>query len=198
MMGTNDLQLGGLYLLMAVMLVAGALIGRRAPLAKGVTSILAFVVIFGAGFIVFSFRDDLNYVAQRLEAEATGRPVQLSGDVIRVPIAVDGHFWVQAEVNGVPVDFLVDSGATMTTIGRKTAASVGVPVGDQRNQLVRTGNGLIRVATARAETVMLGDIERRDVRMFVADGDELNVLGMNFLTSLRRWSVEGRWLVLEG
>jgi aspartyl protease family protein len=197
-MVTNDLQLGGLYLLMAVMLIAGALIGRRAPIAKGITSILAFLVIFGAGFIVFSFRDDLHYVAQRLEAEATGRPVQLAGDVIRVPISIDGHFWVQAKVNGVPVDFLVDSGATMTTIGRKTAGLAGVPVGNQRNQLVRTGNGLIRVASGRAETVVLGDIERRNVRMFVADGDELNVLGMNFLTSLTRWSVEGRWLVLEG
>lgn len=195
---TNDLHLGGLYLLMAAMLIAGALIGRRAPLAKGITSILAFLVIFGAGFIVFSFRDDLNYVAQRLEAEATGRPVQLAGDVIRVPIAVDGHFWIQARVNGVPVDFLVDSGATMTTIGRQTAASAGVPVSRQRGQLVRTGNGLIRVATGNADTIMLGDIERRDVRMFVADGDELNVLGMNFLSSLTRWSVEGRWLVLEG
>jgi aspartyl protease family protein len=197
-MFTNDLQLGGLYLLMAVMLVAGALIGRRSAFAKGITSILAFVVIFGAGFIVFSFRDDLGYVAQRLEAEATGRPVRLAGDVIRVPLAIDGHFWVQADVNGVPVDFLVDSGATMTTIGRKTAALAGVPVGQQRNQIVRTGNGLIRVSVAQAETVALGDIERRDVRMFVADGDELNVLGMNYLTSLRRWSVEGRWLVLEG
>jgi aspartyl protease family protein len=195
---TNDLQLGGLYLLMAIMLIGGALIGRRAPLARGITSVLAFLVIFGAGFIVFSFRDDLHYVAQRLEAEATGKPVQLAGEVIRVPLAVDGHFWIQAEVNGVPVDFLVDSGATMTTIGRKTAALTGVPVGGQRNQLVRTGNGLIRVATATADTMSLGDIERRNVRMFVADGDDLNVLGMNYLTSLRRWSVEGRWLVLEG
>jgi aspartyl protease family protein len=195
---TNDLQFGTLYILMAIMLIGGALIGRRAPLAKGVTSVLAFVLIFGAGFIVFSFRDDLHYVAQRLEAEATGRPVQLEGDIIRVPMALDGHFWLEAEVNGVPVNFLVDSGATMTTIGRKTAALAGVPVGDQRNQLVRTGNGLIRVASTRAQTVTLGDIERRNVRMFVADGDELNVLGMNYLTSLKRWSVEGRWLILEG
>ena len=156
-MFTNDLQLGGLYLLMAVMLVAGALIGRRAPVARGITSILAFVVIFGAGFIVFSFRDDLGYVAQRLEAEATGRPVRLGGDVIRVPLAIDGHFWVQADVNGVPVDFLVDSGATMTTIGRKTAALAGVPVSNERSQLVRTGNGLIRVATGNADEVTLGD-----------------------------------------
>jgi aspartyl protease family protein len=194
----NDLQYGSLYLLAAFLLLAGALIGRRSALARGITSILAFLVIFGAGFIVFTFRDDLHYVAQRLESEATGRPVELAGDVIRVPMAVDGHFWLEARVNGVPVKFLVDSGATMTTIGRKTAALAGVPVGNTRNQLVRTGNGLIRVATARADQLTVGDIERRQVRMFVADGDELNVLGMNYLTSLKRWSVEGRWLILEG
>jgi aspartyl protease family protein len=167
-------------------------------LRRGLTSILAFVLIFGAGFIVFSFRDDLGYVAQRLESEATGKPVELAGDVIRVPMAIDGHFWLEADVNGVPVNFLVDSGATMTTIGRKTAALAGVPVSEQRNQLVRTGNGVIRVASARAQTVTLGGIERKNVRMFVADGDDLNVLGMNYLTSLKRWSVEGRWLILEG
>ena len=197
-MMTNDLQLGGLYLLMAAMLVLGALIGRRAPFARGITSVLAFVLIFGAGFIVFSFRDDLGYVAQRLQAEATGKPVQLADNRIRVPLAIDGHFWIQAEVNGVPVDFLVDSGATMTTIGRKTAALAGVSAGKQRNQIVRTGNGLIRVAVGNAENVSVGGIERNNVRMFVADGDELNVLGMNYLTSLKRWGVEGRWLVLEG
>lgn len=195
---TNDLHFGSLYILMALMLLAGALIGRRAPLAKGLTSILAFVLIFGAGFIVFSFRDDLGYVAQRLESEATGRPVELAGDVIRVPMAIDGHFWLEADVNGVPVNFLVDSGATMTTIGRKTAALAGVPVGERRNQLVRTGNGVIRVASTRAQSITLGGIERRNVRMFVADGEDLNVLGMNYLTSLKRWSVEGRWLILEG
>lgn len=195
---TNDLQLGSLYILMALMLLAGALIGRRAPLARGITSVLAFVVIFAAGFIVLSFRDDLHYVAQRLESEATGRPMAIADGTIRVPLSIDGHFWLQARVNGVPVDFLVDSGATMTTIGRKTAALVGVDVGGQRNQLVRTGNGLIRVAVANAGVVEAGEIERRNVRMFVADGDELNVLGMNYLTSLKRWSVEGRWLVLEG
>lgn len=195
---TNDLQYGTLYLLIAAMLLVGALIGRRAPIARGVTSVLAFIVIFGAGFVLFSFRDDLQYVAQRLEAEATGRPVQLAGDTIRVPMAIDGHFWLEADVNGVPVKFLVDSGATMTTIGRETAALADIRASEQRNQLVRTGNGVIRVATARAELVELGDIQRRNVRMFVADGEEINVLGMNYLTSLKRWSVEGRWLVLEG
>lgn len=193
---TNDIQLGSLYILMAVMLVAGSLIGRRGKVGRALTMAVAWLVIFGAGFVVFTFRDDLGYVAQRLEAEATGEPVRV-GEQVRVPMAVDGHFWVEALVNGKPTRFLIDSGATMTTVGRNTAELVKLRVSDERNQLVRTGNGVIRMADARAQTIEVGGIARENVRMFVAESDDLNVLGMNFLSSLRRWSVEGRWLILE-
>ena len=73
---TNDWMLGSLYLLMALMLVAGSLIARREPFAKMATMALAWVAIFGAGFILFTFRDDLGYVAERIKSEATGAPVQ--------------------------------------------------------------------------------------------------------------------------
>src|SRR3954470_11833878 len=112
---TNDTMLGGLYLLMAAMLVLGALMTRREPAAKMLTMALAWVLIFAAGFILFTFRDNFGWVAQRLKAEAVGTPVQ-EGRETRIPMAIDGHFWVNATVNGKPVKFLVDSGATMTTI----------------------------------------------------------------------------------
>ena len=194
---TNDWMLGSLYLLMAMMLVLGSLISRREPLAKMATMALAWVAIFGAGFVLFTFRDDLGYVAQRLKSEATGQPV-VEGGEIRIPMAIDGHFWVQGSVNGVPVKFLVDSGATMTTIGRDTAAAAAVPVSASRNQVVRTGNGMLRVASGRADSLAIGPIERTDVGLHVADHDDLNVLGMNYLSSLSRWGVEGRWLILQG
>lgn len=192
---TNDVMLGGLYLLMAAMLVLGGLMTRREPAARLLTMGLAWIAIFGAGFILFTFRDNLGWVAQRLKAEAIGTPVQ-QGNETRVPMAIDGHFWVDAKVNGKDVRFLVDSGATMTTIDRKTAAEAGVPVSIARDQFVRTGNGIIRVSSARADEVRIGGITRRDVGLEVADNDDLNVLGMNFLSSLSRWEVEGRWLVL--
>jgi aspartyl protease family protein len=192
---TNNLMLGGVYILMAMMLVLGALMSRREKAARLFTMALAWVAIFAGGFVLFTFRDDLGYVAQRLRAEATGEPV-VQGEEIRIPMAVDGHFWVDGEINGEKIKFLVDSGATMTTVGRDTAARVGMEVSPTRNQIVRTGNGFIRVATARADTLEVGTIERRGMAVHVADGEDLNVLGMNFLSSLQRWGVEGRWLVL--
>ena len=50
---TNDMMLGGVYLLMAIMLVAGALITRREPALKMLTMALAWIAIFGAGFVLF-------------------------------------------------------------------------------------------------------------------------------------------------
>jgi aspartyl protease family protein len=194
-MMTNDLMLGGVYLLMAVMLVLGALMTRREPAAKMLTMALAWVAIFAAGFVLFTFRDNFGWVAQRLKAEAVGTPVQ-QGQETRIPMAIDGHFWVDARLNGHDVKFLVDSGATMTTIDRDTAKAAGVQISPRRDQFVRTGNGVIRVASGRVSELTVGGITRRDVGVEIADNDDLNVLGMNYLSSLSRWSVEGRWLVL--
>ncbi len=189
-------MLGGLYLVIALTLVIGALITRREPLAKLLVIALAWIAIFGAGFVAFTFRDDLGYLGQRLRAEATGEPVQV-GQTLRIPMALDGHFWVDATVNGKPVKFLVDSGATMTTIDRGTANRVGIAIDPRRAQIVRTGNGLIRVGAGRASSLQIGDIEREGVGLHITDRAEINVLGMNFLSSLERWGVEGRWLVLQ-
>ena len=194
-MMTNDLMLGGVYLLMAIMLVAGSLMARREPAAKLLTTALAWVAIFGAGFILFTFRDHLGWVGQRLKAEAVGTPVE-EGRETRIPMAIDGHFWVNAKINGHDVKFLVDSGATTTTIDRETARAAGVPVSSRRDQVVRTGNGIIRVASGRADQLTVGGITRQDIALEIADNDDLNVLGMNYLSTLSRWSVEGRWLVL--
>lgn len=193
---TNDWMLGSLYLLMALMLVAGSLIARRERFAKLATFALAWIAIFGAGFVLFTFRDDLGYVAQRLRAEASGEPV-VEGQQVRIPMAIDGHFWVEASLNGVPVKFLVDSGATMTTIGRATAEAAGVTVSANQNQMVRTGNGMLRVSTGRADNLSVGPIERSSVGLHVTENEDLNVLGMNYLSTMNRWGVEGRWLILE-
>ena len=194
-MMTSDNMLGGLYLLMAAMLVLGALMTRREPAAKLLTMAVGWIAIFGAGFVLFTFRDNLGWVAQRLKAEAVGTPVE-QGKETRIPMAIDGHFWVDAKVNGHDVKFLVDSGATTTTVDRRTAKTLGVQISARRDQYVRTGNGIVRVASGRAQELTVGGITRHDVDLEITDNDDLNVLGMNFLSSLSRWGVEGRWLIL--
>lgn len=192
---TNNVMLGSVYILMAMMLVVGALIARRERPARLLTMGLAWIAIFGAGFVLFTFRDDFGWVLQRLRAEATGDPVT-QGEEVRVPMSIDGHFWVEGRLNGVPVRFLVDSGATMTTIGRSTAQRAGISPSSARDQIVRTGNGIVRMRTGRADSLAIGPIERENLLLHISRNDDLNVLGMNYLSSLQRWGVEGRWLIL--
>ncbi|MGI8706157.1 MAG: retropepsin-like aspartic protease family protein [Sphingomicrobium sp.] len=192
---TNDYMLGGVYIVLAMMLVLSGLMVRRERFGKLAIYALAWIAIFGAGFVLFTFRDSLDWVWQRVRAEATGEPVR-QGEEIRIPMAIDGHFWVDATVNGAKVRFLVDSGATMTTIDRETATRAGIRINPAASQIVRTGNGLIRVASGRADELRVGTIQRQDFRLHVTERANLNVLGMNFLSTLDRWGVEGRWLVL--
>lgn len=194
---TNDTMLGTVYILMAIMLVIAAMLSRRGRLAQSLVTGVTLLAIFSAGFIIFSFRDDLGYLGQRLKSEATGEPIAV-GETLRIPMAMDGHFWIEADLNGVPVKFLVDTGATMTTIDRQTAVRAKIAVDRRQEQLVRTGNGVIKVGMGRAEELAIDTISRSNVGLHISDQEDINVLGMNFLSTLDRWGVEGRWLVLEG
>ena len=185
-----------LYLVLLLVMVASSLVGMRMPIAKVAKMALAWVAIFGLGFILFAFRSDFGALGQRLRAEATGTPI-VSGDEIRIPMAEDGHYWVDASVNGQELRFLVDSGASVTTISKEAANQVGLSTGLQV-AMVETANGSVRMARGRADTFVLGDIERSDLAININPTDSTNVLGMNFLSSLSRWRVEGRYLVLQG
>jgi aspartyl protease family protein len=184
-----------LYLVLLLVLVASSLVSMRLPLGKTVKMAAAWVAIFAVGFVIFSFRSEFMAVGSRLKAEAIGTPIQ-AGEELRIPMAEDGHFWVAASVNGHEAPFLVDSGASFTTISRETADQAGVETG-MRVALVETANGTVQMRKARAENFSVGAIHRGDFALQVNDHDDSNVLGMNFLSSLEGWRVEGNYLVLQ-
>lgn len=184
-----------LYLALMLMLVASSLVSMRLPLGKVAKMALAWVAIFGVAFILFAFRGDFGSLGQRLRAEATGAPI-VSGEELRIPIADDGHYWVDATVNGEEARFLVDSGASITTVSAETAGRAGLETG-MRVAMVETANGRVRMRATNAETFAIGPIVRTNFAMNVNERDSANVLGMNFLSSLSGWRVEGNYLVLR-
>src|SRR5690349_21734888 len=170
MLMTNDLMLGGVYIVMAIMLVLGSLMARREPAAKMVTMALTWILIFAAGFVLFTFRDDFGWVAERLKAEAVGTPVEQAKET-RIPMAIDGHFWVNEKLNSKDVKFIVDISGTMTTMDHDIANSARLDGSPSADEFFRTGNGVIRVRSARADELMIGGITRKGVGMQVADND---------------------------
>ncbi|MEP6982412.1 MAG: TIGR02281 family clan AA aspartic protease [Sphingomicrobium sp.] len=184
-----------IYYAMGLILVLSSLLAMRLPLGKAFKLALAWVGIFAGFFVLFAFRGEFQGFGQRLRAEALGSPVAEGGEV-RIPIADDGHFWVQASVNGRSGRFLIDSGASVTTVSRDTAQSSGVPM-DGRRSVVETANGAAPIIQASADRLEVGSIARTDFPVDINERDETNVLGMNFLSSLNGWRVEGNYLILR-
>ena len=184
-----------IYYAMGLILVLSSLLAMRLPLGKAFKLALAWVGIFAGFFVLFAFRGEFQGFGQRLRAEALGSPVAEGGEV-RIPIADDGHFWVQASVNGRSARFLIDSGASVTTVSLDTAQSSGVPI-DGRRSVVETANGAAPIIQASASRLEVGSIARTDFPVDINERDETNVLGMNFLSSLNGWRVERNYLILR-
>jgi aspartyl protease family protein len=193
----GDQALAFIYLLGCLVLVFSGFAVRRAPIGQTLKMVLAWVLIFAGAFAIIALKDDFAALGRRIAAAAWGGGAQetQSGE-LRIAMADDGHFWVTGQLNGRDVRFLVDSGATVTTIGRETAERVGIaPSG--RSAMVDTANGSVLFDRGRAGTLKLGPIERSDIAVQIARGDSINVIGMNVLSTLSRWSVENRTLVLR-
>lgn len=184
-----------LYYVVIIVAVASSLITLRMPVGKMVKMVATWVAIFGIGFVIFSFRSDFTAFGERLKAEAMGSSIS-DGKTVRIPIADDGHFWVDAKVNGHALRFMVDSGASVTTVSTESAKAAGMPIGTETT-VVSTANGPTRAIRGWADRLQVGPIERTDFPIDINAHDDTNLLGMNFLSSLRSWRVEGNYLVLQ-
>ena len=183
------------FYIMAAVFVASSLFAMRMPLGKALKMALAWVAIFGVAFLLFAFRGEFSNLGQRIRAEATGSPI-VDGETVRIPIAEDGHFYVDAKLNGQDVRFMVDSGASVTTVSKSEANAASMEIGTRRG-VVMTANGPTTVMQSSADRLQVGSIERTDFPVDVSEQEGLNLLGMNFLRSLQGWRVEGNYLVLQ-
>lgn len=141
------------------------------------------------------------YVARitRLLHLAPADDQQVSGKELRIRISRDGHFWVRARINGVERKLLVDSGATITALSVDTAEAAGlVPETSPFPIILKTANGPVAARTARVGSLRIGNVVARDLPVVVSPAfGDTEVIGMNFLSKLKSWRVEGDTLILE-
>lgn len=197
MTGEQAAQVAGAV--MMLVLVGSSLIARRLPIGQVARMVAGWLLIFALVLIGYSYRFELKQVVQRVTGDLLGERGQTVGGTLRVPMAPDGHFWVRAQVNGEDVRFLIDSGATTTAMSAATARAANVDV--ERGGFpvaINTANGMVEAQRARIGQLSLGPIRSRDLAAMVSPAfGDTNVLGMNFLSSLKGWRVEGQTLVLE-
>jgi aspartyl protease family protein len=117
-----------------------------------------------------------------------------------VPRDGRGHFEVDARVNGRRVGFMVDTGSSVVALTVRDAARLGIhPAQNAFVAEVKTANGTVRAAPARIDVVEVGDLAVRDVAALVLPDEALseNLLGLSFLSRLRRFEYSDGKLVLE-
>lgn len=193
-----DQPLLALALASMAVVVAGSLLRHLMPRLGGLVRGVGHLGLFGALMLTIMQVVRVSQGAD-LSLPQLGMPEQqVSGSETRVPLARDGHFWIRATVNGVPHRFLVDTGATLTAISPDIAEAAGLEPQPLRQPiLLRTANGTVRAQLVTIGELQLGNVVARELDAVVAPGMEgTSVLGMNFLSRLASWRVEGRTLIL--
>ena len=123
---------------------------------------------------------------------------QVEGGETRIAMGRDGHFWISAQVDGEPVAFMVDTGATLTAVSTSTAQRIGleprvggIPI------MLKTANGTIAAEIGTVNELRFGNVVARGIdTVIVPNLGDTNVIGMNLLSRLASWRVEGRTLIL--
>ncbi len=183
-----------------LVLVLGSLSIRRLPLGFILKTVIGWAAIAGVIYLVVVNRhtilDQLNTIGSKVGISEA--PQVAEGKTIRIQLSPDGHFWARATINGVERRMLIDSGATVSAISEETAQAAGIDYARGMPVSVSTANGTVEARRARAQRVEVGPLGTDDLTVFVASSfGDLDVLGMNFLSRLKSWRVEGNVLILE-
>lgn len=183
-----------------LVLVLGSLSIRRLRLGFIVKTVIGWAAIAGLIYLVVINRhtiaDHLNTIGSKIGVSEA--PQVAEGETIRIQLSPDGHFWARATINGVERRMLIDSGATVSAISEETAQAAGIDFTRGMPVSVSTANGTVEARRARAQRVEVGPLGTDDLTVFVASNfGDLDVLGMNFLSRLKSWRVEGNVLILE-
>lgn len=185
-----------------LILPISALVARRVPLARAVTMLTTWGALFALLFLVVQQRGRFDPYMARVASALNLSSQQVVGKEVRIQMSPDGHFWAQATIGGIKRRMLIDSGATVTALSTATATAAGIKIKRPLFPLlIQTANGQISADTADTADVpelKLGNVVARDLPVVVsaAFGDT-DVLGMNFLSKLRSWRVEGSTIILQ-
>lgn len=179
--------------LLGAVLVFWFLVQNRGSLGKTMQYAAVWVLIFLGGIAVVGLWDDIRHTlvpSQTVDAES-GR--------IELPLSEDGHYYALLNVNGTPLRFLVDTGATSTVLAKSDAQRVGLdPDNLPYFSTAMTANGPVKTAPVVLDTVSFGPFEDTRVAAYVNDGEmRESLLGMSYLNQFDRIEITRGTLLLE-
>jgi aspartyl protease family protein len=119
---------------------------------------------------------------------------------VSLPRDARGHFQTEGRIDGQRIGFMVDTGASVVALNETSAARFGFrPSRSDYNATVTTANGIIKAARTRLAMLDIGGLVVRDVDAMVLPDAALseNLLGLSFLSKLKRFEYANGKMVLE-
>lgn len=182
-----------IYLLLLLLFVGGGTLmafrGQLGALVRTATSwaLLFALVVIGYGV----FNDQRTPLPRHSVFADEGR--------VEIPLGRDGHYHVVMDVNGAPIEFIVDTGASDVVLSMQDAARAGIdPENLMFSGLAMTANGRVETAPVRLREVRLGAIADENVHAVVNGGEmRRSLLGMSYLNSFDRIEINDGRLILE-
>jgi aspartyl protease family protein len=168
---------------------------------RAVRHVTMWVVLFAMIVGAYSNREDLGPLYDRLRGKIyPSVALSTTQGEAELRRAWDGHYRAEAEVNGIRMVLLIDTGASMVLLPYEEVRALGIDPGELDFSLpVTTANGTSTVAPVRLSSIKIGPIATFDVQAAVAQPGRLKVglLGMSFIDKLSEISFRGETLTLR-
>lgn len=181
----------------AIVLSGSALAARQVPLGDTLKYGLIWLVIILALVLGYSYKNDI--LNSRLGAELMPNRLRAHGDgTLSLRAREGGHFFVEAEVNGVPVNFMIDTGASDVTLSKEDAQRAGLsPETLSYTRQYSTANGIIGGAPVRLSVLQIGPLRLHDFPASVNGGQlDTSLLGMEALNALGGFHIQDDTMVI--
>ena len=184
----------------AVLIMSGLIFRRRAGFGEVSRSIAIWTGVAATLVLAYAYQDELWSIYTRVRSEfAPSYPAIVGDHTMVLTASSDGGFFVMGSVNGLPVRFLVDTGASDIVLSPSDAKRLGVDVTTlQFTRQYETANGVGRGAPYTIERLTVGPVAMTVVPASInATPMESSLLGMTFLKHLEGFEVRGRKLYLR-
>jgi len=168
--------------------------------------VITAAVIGGLGVFMAQMAEKIAPAAATAVAAKPSATVAMAASAsagsrtLSIPRDFRGHFATEGRIDGQRIAFMVDTGASVVALNESSAASFGLrPPPGQYTANVSTANGTVKAARARIEMLDVGGLIVRDVDAMVLPDEALseNLLGLSFLSKLKRFEYANGRLVLE-
>jgi len=187
-----------LYGILLILVVSSAI--SRGNISQNIKNLMLWLCIFFVCIIGYTYRTNLLVMKEKVLAELIpDRGVQIEKNIMRFPVSSDGHFYLRIKVNGVPIRFLADTGASHIVLSPKDANKLGFDL----NELVfdrfyETANGTIRGSLVEIERFEIGDFCFKKIGASINEKEmRHSLLGMSFFNRLDSYEVKHNTLTLR-